>query len=137
MKQNTVSNSCHAENKCTLEKNWRVSFSRTGECSRRQANSRKSGGTHQYSFSNKVFNILNMGHHFTSRLKMNWRKYKQKISGKLYSEHNDLRTHLVAIYPKHKCLYRWDSSMFYNQYKYCWRNESLTCNTEYIKRIKG
>lgn len=102
------------ENICTLEKIWRVSFSRIGECSRRQASSWKLGGTHQYSLSNKVFNILNLGHHFKSRLKMNWKNSKQKISGNLYCEHNDLRTQLVVIYPKHKCLYRWNSSMPYN-----------------------
>ena len=58
----------------------------------------------------------------------------KKYQANFTVNYNDLRTHLVAIYPKHKCLYRWDSSMFYNRYKYCWRNESLTCN---IKRIKG
>ena len=55
---------------CTLEKSWRVSFSKLGECSRMHANAWRSG-THQYSLSNKVFSFLNVGHHLKSFLKIN------------------------------------------------------------------
>jgi hypothetical protein len=55
-------------------------FSRTGACSRMQASALNSSGTHQYSLSNKVFNLLNVGHHFKSLLKINWTIEKERIN---------------------------------------------------------
>ena len=55
--------------------NWSVRFSRTGKCSSIQTSARRSGCTH-HSFSNNVFNLLNVGHHLKSLLKINWTKCK-------------------------------------------------------------
>jgi len=62
---------------CTLEKSWRVSFSKFGECSRMQVNGWRSG-THQHSSSNIVFSFLKVGHHLKSLLKINWIRCKRK-----------------------------------------------------------
>jgi hypothetical protein len=61
----------------TSQKSSSVSFSRTGERSRIQANGVKSSGTHQYSLRNIVFNLLNVGHSLKSILKINWKNCKQ------------------------------------------------------------
>ena len=58
----------------TLGKSSRVSFSRTGEFVRMQDSGSKSGATHQYLLSNKVFNLLNVGQCFKSLVKMNWKE---------------------------------------------------------------
>jgi len=50
---------------------WRVSFCRTGECLSMQVSAWKSGGTHQKSLSNKLFNLRNVGQCFISILKVN------------------------------------------------------------------
>ena len=52
----------------------RVSFSRTGEFFRMQDSGSKSGASHQYLLSNKVFNLLKVGQHFKSLVKMNWKE---------------------------------------------------------------
>jgi hypothetical protein len=55
-----------------------VSFSKTGECSRIHVRALKSSGTHQYSLSDKVFKLLNIGQHFKSLLKINWACKEEK-----------------------------------------------------------
>jgi hypothetical protein len=59
-------------------RSWRVSFSRTGVCCRKHINAWKSRATH-HSLSNKVFNLLNIGHHIKSLLKINWGKCRVVI----------------------------------------------------------
>ena len=54
--------------KCTLQNSWRVSFSKTGECSRIHVSELNSPGIHQYSLSDRVFKLVNMGQHFKSLL---------------------------------------------------------------------
>ena len=62
---------------CTSQNSSSVSSSRTGECSRIQANGVKSSGIHQHSLRNRVFNLLNVGHSLKSILKINWTNCKQ------------------------------------------------------------
>jgi hypothetical protein len=73
-----VKHGCSSAKYNTLE-SWRVSFSRIGECLRKQLNILRSlAMSGHHSLSNKVFSLLNVGHNFKSLLTMNCAKEQNR-----------------------------------------------------------
>ncbi|BAT13102.1 Os11g0202450 [Oryza sativa Japonica Group] len=72
-----------------------------------QLSALKSSGTHQYSLSNKVFSLVNVGHHFKSLFKINCAECKKEDKQKPQSssgyKHININNEIIQTTQRWKC----------------------------------